>query len=127
MDSEFVKLLSPALKPERGVEINICIFILLLQLSNGALQAKGWPLLCTLGVCWWGKCQSFIKRGISSHLQTEKCSTSGGAELITLLPVHRAPLPAAAEPCPAGIRWSPRVTPNFISQHISQKYDLGRV
>lgn len=43
MDSEFVKLLSPALKPEKGVEINICIFILLLQFSNGALQTKGWP------------------------------------------------------------------------------------
>ena len=77
MDSEFVRLLSPALKPERGVEINICIFILLLQFSNGALQAKGWALLCTLGVCWWGKNQSFIKCGISSHLQTEKCLTSG--------------------------------------------------
>lgn len=48
MDSEFVKLLSPALKTERGIEINICIFILLLQISDGASQAKGWPLLCML-------------------------------------------------------------------------------
>uniref|UniRef100_A0A8B9TQN6 Uncharacterized protein n=1 Tax=Anas platyrhynchos TaxID=8839 RepID=A0A8B9TQN6_ANAPL len=48
MDSEFVKLLSPALKTERGIEINICIFILLLQISDGASQAKGWPLLCVL-------------------------------------------------------------------------------
>lgn len=48
MDSEFVKLLSAAVKTERGVEINICIFISLLQFSDGALQAKGWPLLCML-------------------------------------------------------------------------------
>lgn len=44
MDLEFVKLLSPALKPEREVEINICIFILLLQFPSGASPAQGWPL-----------------------------------------------------------------------------------
>lgn len=44
MDSEFVKLLSPALKTEREVEINICIFILLLQFPSGASPAQGWPL-----------------------------------------------------------------------------------
>lgn len=41
--SEFVKLLSPALKPERGVEINICIFVLLPPFSNGASPAKDGP------------------------------------------------------------------------------------
>lgn len=127
MDSEFVKLLSPALKPERGVEINICIFILLLLFSNGALQTKRWPLLCTLGVCRWGKSQSFIKCRILSHFQTEKCLTSGGAELIRHSPSH-APSPAPG--CNAAMSpwhpllplWEPRL---HLPAHLLKKLPGG--
>ena len=58
MDSEFVKLLSPALEPEREVEINICIFILPLQFPSGASPAQGRPLFVPGG----------FAGGISHHL-----------------------------------------------------------
>lgn len=49
MDSEFVKLLSPALKPEREVEINICIFILPLQFPSGVSPRPCLYLVALLG------------------------------------------------------------------------------
>lgn len=58
---------------------------------------------CIPWVSVGGKCQSFIKCGISSHLQTEKWLTPGGAELIRHSPSPR--------PCH---RCSPRVTPNPV-------------
>lgn len=64
MDSEFVKLLSPALKPEREVEINICIFILLLQLLSGDS-----PSPCLYLMALLGELLIIYKCRISSHLQ----------------------------------------------------------
>lgn len=101
-DSEFLKLLSPALKPERGAEINICIFILLLQFSNGALQAGGWFLLCTLGVCWWEVSIIYQMWDFEPSSNREVVNW-GAAELI-----RHSPSPRPCHGC------SPRVTPNPI-------------
>jgi len=116
MDSEFVKLLSPALEPEKRVERNICIFILLLLFSNGALQAKGRPLLCTLSVRWWG----FIKCRIWGHLQRNVELQVGLSRSDPALLTHRA------LPCPRGTCCSPRGTPHFTPSAPLQRITQGR-
>lgn len=108
MDSEFVKLLSPALKTERGIEINICIFILLLQISDGASQAKGWPLLCMLlgEVSITHRTQGF------QPPPNTTCLGPGGAERtqhplpMRCCPCHR--LPRSSARSRGNLRWERR-------------------